>query len=57
MASSERGLAAASLFLRVLTLLVLIASLIIIVTNKVYAPFTDVVDPPNLTFRDFSAYR
>ncbi|PUZ45160.1 hypothetical protein GQ55_8G200000 [Panicum hallii var. hallii] len=57
MASSERGLAAASLLLRVLTLLLLIASLVIIVTNKVYAPFTDVVDPPNLTFRDFSAYR
>jgi hypothetical protein len=56
MAFSEIALAAVSLLLRVLTLL-LIASLIIIVTNKKYEPFTDVVDPPNLTFRDFYAYR
>ncbi|TKW01123.1 hypothetical protein SEVIR_8G157800v4 [Setaria viridis] len=57
MAFSERALAAASLLLRVLTLLLLVASIIIIVTNKIYAPFTDVVDPPNITFRDFYAYR
>ncbi|CAL5017484.1 unnamed protein product [Urochloa decumbens] len=57
MAFSERALAAASLLLRVLTLFLLIASLVIIVTNKKYEPFTDVVDPPNLTFRDFYAYR
>lgn len=35
--------------------LVLIASIVILVTNKIYAPFRDVVDPPNITFRDFYA--
>ncbi|XP_062182128.1 CASP-like protein 4D1 [Phragmites australis] len=57
MASSERALAVAALLLRVLTLLLLIASLIIIATDKIYSPFTDVEDPPNMTFRDFYAYR
>lgn len=53
----ERALAAASLVLRVLTLLLLTASLVIIVTNKVYGPFSDVQDPPDFTFRDVYAYR
>ncbi|CAL4992700.1 unnamed protein product [Urochloa decumbens] len=57
MAVSDRALSAVSLLLRVLTLLLLIASIAIIVTNKVYGPFTDVVDPPNYTFRDFYTYR
>ena len=57
-AYSERDLAAASLVLRVLTLLLLIASLIIMVTNKIYfGPFSAVEDPPNFTFRDRLAYR
>ncbi|CAN6372343.1 unnamed protein product [Urochloa humidicola] len=57
MAYSDRALAAVSLVLRVLTLLLLIASIVIIATNKLYAPFVDVVDPPNYTFRDFYTYR
>lgn len=56
-AFSGRALAAVSLFLRVLTLLLLIASLAIMATDKVYEPFVDVEDPPNFTFRDFYAYR
>ncbi|CAD6256784.1 unnamed protein product [Miscanthus lutarioriparius] len=54
---SERAAATASLLLRVLTLLLLVASIVILVTNKIYAPFRNVVDPPNITFRDFYAYR
>ncbi|KAJ1275809.1 hypothetical protein BS78_05G165200 [Paspalum vaginatum] len=57
MASSERTHAAASLLVRILTLLLLIAALIILVTDKIYGPFGDVVSPPNITFRDFYAYR
>lgn len=53
----ERALAAVSLVLRVVTLLLLTASLVIIVTNKVYGPFSDVQDPPDFTFRDVYAYR
>ncbi|OQU83619.1 CASP-like protein 4D1 [Sorghum bicolor] len=57
-AFSERALAAVSLALRVLTLLLLIASLIIMVTDKIYVgPFSAVEDPPNFTFRDRLAYR
>ena len=57
-AFSERAIAAVSLVLRVLTLLLLIASLIIMVTNKIYfGPFSAVEDPPNFTFRDRLAYR
>ncbi|CAD6256785.1 unnamed protein product [Miscanthus lutarioriparius] len=57
-AFSQRALAAVSLVLRVLTLLLLIASLIIMVTNKIYfGPFSAVEDPPNFTFRDRLAYR
>jgi hypothetical protein len=51
----ERVATTASLLLRILTLLLLIASIVILVTNKIYAPFRDVVDPPNITFRDFYA--
>jgi len=54
---SERAAATASLLLRVLTLLLLVASIVILVTNKIYAPFRNVVDPPNITFRDFYTYR
>ncbi|KAF8694495.1 hypothetical protein HU200_038240 [Digitaria exilis] len=57
MAFSDRHHAVASLLLRILTLLLLIASIIVIVTNKIYAPFNIVVDPPNITFRDYYAYR
>ncbi|CAD6253608.1 unnamed protein product [Miscanthus lutarioriparius] len=57
-AFSERALAAVSLVLRVLRLLLLIASLIIMVTNKIYfGPFSAVEDPPNFTFRESLAYR
>uniref|UniRef100_A0A804MV38 CASP-like protein n=1 Tax=Zea mays TaxID=4577 RepID=A0A804MV38_MAIZE len=53
----ERALADASLVLRVVTLLLLTASLVIIVTNKVYGPFSDIQDPLDFTFRDVYAYR
>ncbi|KAL6654118.1 hypothetical protein ACP70R_007583 [Stipagrostis hirtigluma subsp. patula] len=55
--ASSRAQAVATLLLRVLALLLLIASLIIIAVNKVYTPFLKVEDPPNFTFRDVYAYR
>ncbi|TVU24751.1 hypothetical protein EJB05_27205, partial [Eragrostis curvula] len=57
MASSESALSLVALLLRVKTLLLLVAALIIIATDKIYGPYKDVADPPNFTFRDFYAYR
>ncbi|KAK3118994.1 hypothetical protein QOZ80_9BG0712090 [Eleusine coracana subsp. coracana] len=53
---SERALAVIALLLRAFTLLLLVAALIIIATDKIYG-FIDVEDPPNFTFRDLHALR
>jgi hypothetical protein len=54
----SHGLAVATLVLRIFALALLVASIVLIATAKIYQPFNpSLVAPPNFTFQDRYAYQ